>query len=280
VSALRDPDTALAPWRERWGLRPDGEAFATPSSLLQPVRRGDERLFLKRAVSDEERAGGAVLAWWDGEGAVKVLAAEGDVQLLERADGPRDLAALARSGPDGDDEATRILCRTGLRLHAAGRAPRPAELLPLRRWFRDLIDRPHDDGLLSDAQEVALALLTHPAGDVVLHGDVHHGNVLDGGERGWLAIDPKPLHGDPGFDVANLLCNPDAAVALAPGRFERAVAVVSSETGMTEHRILRWALAWGALSTVWAEAEGEDVTAARGVALRARSLLGAGGGVR
>lgn len=273
-ATVAEADAALAPWRGRWGLRPDGEAFATPSSLLQPVRRGDERLFIKLAVSGEERAGGAVLAWWDGDGAVRVLLAEDDVQLLERADGPRELAAMARSGPEGDDEATRILCRTGLRLHAAGTPPRPGELFGLRRWFRDLLDRPQDDGLLSDARETAVELLAHPAGDVVLHGDLHHGNVLDGGERGWLAIDPKPLHGDPGFDVANLLCNPDAEVALAPGRLERAVGVVASETGMTEHRILRWALAWGGLSAVWAEADGGDPTAARGVAVRARALLG------
>jgi streptomycin 6-kinase len=275
-AAVDDAGRALAPWRERWGLDQDGEAFATPSSVLQPVRRGDERLFLKLAVSSEERAGGTVLAWWKGEGAVAVRRAEGDVQLLERADGPRDLAAMARSGPAGDDEATRILCRTGLRLHAAGTPPRPAGLFPLRRWFRDLVDERHDDGLLADAREIALDLLAHPAGDVVLHGDLHHGNVLDGGERGWVAIDPKPLHGDPGFDVANLLCNPDAAVALAPRRLERAVGVVASETGMTEDRILRWALAWGALSAVWAEADGGDATAARGVAFRARALLGGG----
>lgn len=272
----RDHDAALAPWRERWGLRPDGEAFSTPSSVLQPVRRGDERLFLKRAVSGEERAGGDVLAWWHGEGAVRVLVADDGVQLLERADGPRDLAALARSGPDGDDEATRILCRAGLRLHAAGTPPRPAGLIPLRRWFRDLVDREHDDDLLADAKDTALDLLAHPVGDVVLHGDLHHGNVLDGGERGWLAIDPKPLHGDPGFDVANVLCNPDAAVALAPGRLERAVGAIASETGTGERRILCWALAWGGLSAVWSEADGGDATAARGVAHRARALLGEG----
>lgn len=272
---MTGPDATLAPWRERWGLRPDGEAFATPSSVLQPVRRGGERLFLKLAVSEEERAGGAVLAWWNGTGAVTVVLGDDHAQLLERADGPRNLTALARSGPDGDDEATRVLCRTGLRLHAAGTPPRPAGLFPLRRWFRDLIDQEHSDAVLIEARQTALDLLAHQQADVVLHGDLHHGNVLDGGRRGWLAIDPKPLHGDPAFDVANLLCNPDAAVALAPGRLERAVGVAASETGMSGRRVLRWALAWSALSAVWAQADGADATAARGVALRARALLGA-----
>lgn len=267
------PDALLAPWRVRWGLESDGAAFATPSSALQPVRRTGEALFLKVATSDEERAGNAVLVWWGGRGAVRVRESDGPAVLLER--GGDDLTALARSGPDGDDEATRILCRAGRTLHQAGRGRRPDGLIPLERWFRDLLDGGDlgDPGLTAAAAGVAARLLAHPAGDVVLHGDLHHGNVLDFGPDGRLAIDPKPLHGDPGFDVANILCNPDAAVATAPGRLERAVAVIAAETGMVERRILEWALAWGALSAVWSRQEGADGSPAIEVARRARALL-------
>jgi len=273
---VTDPDSVLAPWRERWRLDPDGEAFSTPSSVLQLVRRPGEPLFLKVATAEEERAGGTVIAWWSGEGAAAVIEGDADAVLLERATGARDLGQLSRSGAAGDDEATRILCRAGRRLHAAGTGPRPDGLFDLRRWFRDLLQRGDaaGDDLFVVAARVAEELLRHPDGDVVLHGDLHHGNVLDFGPRGWLAIDPKPLHGDPGFDVANILCNPDAATALAPGRLERAVAVIAAETGLSEDRVLRWALAWGALSTVWAEQDGTASTSAAGVAQRARTLLG------
>ena len=273
---MTDLDAVLAPWRERWQLDPDGEAFTTPSSVLQLVRRRGEPLFLKVATAEEERAGGTVIAWWSGEGAAAVIEADADAVLLERATGARDLGQLSRSGAAGDDEATRILCRAGRRLHAAGTGPRPDDLFDLRRWFRDLLQRGDaaGDDLFVVAARVAEELLRHPDGDVVLHGDLHHGNVLDFGPRGWLAIDPKPLHGDPGFDVANILCNPDAATALAPGRLERVVAVIAAETGLREDRVLRWALAWGALSTVWAEQDGTASTSAAGVAQRARTLLG------
>ena len=58
---MTQPEDALAAIRERRGLRPDGAAFATPSSVLQPVRSGGERAFLKLATSGEERVGNAVL---------------------------------------------------------------------------------------------------------------------------------------------------------------------------------------------------------------------------
>lgn len=274
----RTSGDALAPFRELWGLTPDGEAFTTPSSVLQPVVWRGRPAFLKRATDAEERAGGRVLRWWAGDGAAAVLAAEGDALLLERATGGRDLARLAASGPEGDDEATRILCRVGRRLHATHRGARPEGPVSLRRWFRELplhaAEAPGAlDGLYPRAAAEAASLLAHPVDDVVLHADLHHGNVLDFGERGWLAIDPKPVHGDPGFDVANILCNPRPEVALRPGRLERTVAVIADETGMEARLVLRWTLAWCGLSAAWSEHSGGDATVAVGVGRRARALL-------
>ena len=280
--ARADADALLAPWRRRWGLEADGPAFSTASSVLQPVRLNGAAAYLKRAIEPEEAAGGHVLRWWAGRGAAAVLAADDDVLVLERASGDRELVALATSGAGGDDDATRVLCRAALRLHAVDDLPRPEGLVELRRWFRELFEHAAEhpeahDGLFARAAEEAEALLEAPVGDVVLHGDLHHGNVLDFGDtrsggRGWLAIDPKHIHGDPAFDFANILCNPSREVALAPGRFERSVRVIADETGIAEQRLLRWAIAWAGLSAAWSERSGDDPAIAVGVgrlALRA-----------
>lgn len=79
---------------------------------------------------------------------------------------------------------------------------------------------------------VANVLLSSPHDEVVLHGDLHHGNILDFGTRGWLAIDPKGLVGERGFDYANIFTNPDLAdptkpVAIEPERFAQRVNIVS-----------------------------------------------------
>ncbi len=99
-----------------------------------------------------------------------------------------------------------------------------------------------------EADSAAQALLADPRDVVVLHGDIHHGNVLDGGERGWLAIDPKGLLGERTFDFVNILRNPDVATALAPGRFARQIEVLTAAASIERQRLLDWTLAFAGLS--------------------------------
>jgi streptomycin 6-kinase len=122
----------------------------------------------------------------------------------------------------------------------------------LPRWFAALEPAAaRHGGILSLAAATARELLAEPQEVVVLHGDIHHGNVLDFGSRGWLAIDPKRLAGERGFDFANLFCNPDIAVATAPGRLARQASVVADVAGLDRRRLLRWILAWAGLSAAW-----------------------------
>jgi streptomycin 6-kinase len=120
----------LGPHLARWDLVPDGEPITTPSSLLLAVRHNGVPAMLKIAREDEERHGGALMAWWDGDGAAKVLARHGPALLLERATGARSLTEMVATGQD--DEASCILCEVAARLHAP-RAGSPPELVPLAR---------------------------------------------------------------------------------------------------------------------------------------------------
>src|SRR3954451_24984406 len=104
------------PFLSRWSLTPDGEPIVTHSSSLLPVRRGEEPAMLKIAHGEEERNGAALMVWWEGDGAARVLAHVGDATLLERAMGTRSLETMVRDGRD--DDATRIICSAAARLHA------------------------------------------------------------------------------------------------------------------------------------------------------------------
>src|SRR6185503_20817212 len=101
---------------------------------------------------------------------------------------------------------------------------------------------------------------------------IHHDNILDFGERGWLAIDPKGLIGDRAFDYANLFCNPDASAA-DPQRFDRRVVIVSEAAGLDRTRLLRWILAWAGLSAAFSIEDGDPPDGALEIARLAASRL-------
>lgn len=242
---------------DRWHLEADGEPLKTHSSLLLPVRRNGVLAMLKIAHEQEERRGGRLMTWWNGDGAVRVLAEDDGVLLLERATGPRSLAAMARAGGDSDDEATRILCTATRRLHDHRASP-PVGLMPLDEWFKPLLQASDRGALISTARDVARGLLAEKRETVVLHGDIHHENVLDAGPRGWLVIDPKGLLGERTFDFVNILRDPDEEVALRPGRFARQVDVIAEAAALDRTRLLQWTLAFTGLSAVWILDDGDE----------------------
>jgi streptomycin 6-kinase len=209
----------------------------------------DTAAILKIAVDVEEELGNELMAWWNGQGTPLVLAREGKAILLERARDGGSLADLVRDGHD--DEATRIICAVIEKLHAPTRQPLP-RLIPLLDWFRELEPAAEaHGGIFSLAAASARYLLSAPRDSSVLHGDIHHGNILRFGERGWLAIDPKGLIGERAFDYANLFCNPDPETATAQRRFARRLEIVTEVTHFDRNRLLRWILAWSGLSASW-----------------------------
>jgi streptomycin 6-kinase len=260
----------FAPYLDRWSLTPDGSPIKTHSSQLLPVLFAGRPAMLKIADDEAERAGGALMQWWDGDGAAKVYAYDGTAVLLERANGTRSLLAMAGNGED--DDASRILCRTVARLHAPRNQALP-ELIPLRRWFRDLepAARTHG-GTLAECRRIAETLLADPRGETVLHGDFHHSNILDFEDHGWLAIDPKGLVGEAGYDYANIFANEDLSTIAHPGRLQRQLMIVSEATGLEPRRLLQWIAAYSGLSAAWFLGDG-SVSAAQSPLAIARIAL-------
>ncbi|CNC61796.1 aminoglycoside phosphotransferase family protein [Yersinia intermedia] len=255
---------------ERWQLAADGAAFHTPSSWLQPVLYRNRPAMLKIAMTKDECLGAQLMVWWGGDGAARVLEQEEDAILLERISGLRSLLEMARGGQD--DEASRIICHVVARLHAQDRPQRP-ELPTLSSQFRSLkITAKTQGGIFADAAFIAEKLLTEPQEITVLHGDIHHANILDAGPRGWLAIDPKGLIGERGFDFANIFCNPNFVVATSPGRLIRQVDIIAETAALDRCRLLAWIVAWAGLSAAWhieSEANPDTALAVANIALNA-----------
>ncbi|MEN3175427.1 aminoglycoside phosphotransferase family protein [Gluconobacter sp. OJA] len=249
-----DISSAAAIYMSRWHLVNDGTPVRTASSYLVPVTRDGSPAMLKVTSDPDERRGNHLMRRWDGQGVAAVMEHDRDALLLERAVSDRTLADLVYAGLD--DEATRNLCKTAGLLHSASLLQQE-EMRSLKSWFADLLEpSSHSAGWLKDCASQAHRLLSDPQEQLALHGDLHHGNVLDFGARGWRAIDPKGLYGERAADFAALFLNPDLAdsqrpYAVSPQRFERRIRIVSSHAGVEPVRLLQWIHAWSGLSAVW-----------------------------
>jgi streptomycin 6-kinase len=87
----------------------------------------------------------------------------------------------------------------------------------------------------------------------VLHGDLHHYNVLAARREPWLAIDPKGVVGEPAYDTAALLHNPvEVLETPRPGKvLERRIDLLSQELGLDRERVRGWGLAQAVLAAYW-----------------------------
>lgn len=238
----------------QWNLEPAGEPVNTPSSTILRVQFRGREAVLKVSSIPEEQTGMRVLDWWNGNGCARVDERASDAILMDAIAGPRRLTQIAESG--GDDLATTTLCDVIRRLHETVPDTPPPPVPPLETWFRALTELPNPEpGLIIAGQQLARELLASTNQTRILHGDIHHENVLDGGERGWLAIDPKGLNGDPIFDYVNILRNPLGRLPTAPGRFRRQVDVIVDCVGVDRSRLLAWSLAFSCLSATWIRAD-------------------------
>jgi streptomycin 6-kinase len=212
IAAL--PDLA-ARFLSRWDLEP--EAGRNPmhgvSALVLPVvRRGDGTpAVLKLQFLDEESAGEPVaLRVWDGDGAVRLLdhdALTGTL-LLERLDETRMLS----HEPD-TRRAVLTIAELLARLTSFPAPPGLRRLGDIARAMLDATPRaldrvpdPRARRLVADCAAAVREVVDEP-GDRLLHWDLHDENVLASGRAPWLAIDPKPLAGDPGFELWPALDN-------------------------------------------------------------------------
>jgi streptomycin 6-kinase len=250
---------AFAAHIAKWRLVAEGPEIETPSSWLLPVRQAAAPAMLKvYKPGSDERHGTDYLRYVEGDGAVRVMAADEEALLMERATGSRSLFDMAVNG--GDAGAGEILAGIVAKLHRPRVAPPPPTLVPLERHFASLFERASEHRLLGRSAATARALFSTSQDVIPLHGDLHHSNVLDGGVRGWLAIDPKGLIGERTYDVANLLGNPwpHDELVHSTGRMRGMAGLYASRLGMDERRVLAFALAHAGLAASWDLDDGSD----------------------
>ncbi|HUP32575.1 MAG TPA: aminoglycoside phosphotransferase family protein [Gaiellaceae bacterium] len=219
-----------------WGLEL-GEPFVLARYSFVAPAGADAVLKVTPPEDDEADEEADALELWSGDGAVRLLdhARGRRGLLLERARPGTDLSDVA------EEDATTIAVGLAGRLWKRGQSP---GLSP----FRSVHD--HVPRWLANAAGHELAPLARQLyarlerrEDALVHGDFHHHNILRS-ERGWLAIDPKPMLGEPEYDVPSFLWNP-IPYRMRTDVTERRLAAFAA-AGLDEERMRKWAVIRGA----------------------------------
>jgi streptomycin 6-kinase len=240
----------VAQLEQEWGCKA-GRAFDLDGgcSWVAPVRldAGSEAVLKVGIPHDEARYEGEALRRVDGRGAVRLLrlSEDGFSLLMERCVPGTNLWSLDADA--GDSVGAEVLRRLW-------REPEPhAPFTPLaevaREWARELAPEAPAEGfepeLLDRIVALAHALAATQSRQVLLHGDFHPGNVLAAEREPWLAIDFKPLVGEPAYDLAQWLENRRETVEQSPdplSEMRRRIDRFSALLDLDSRRVAGWAL--------------------------------------
>lgn len=251
-----------------WELEPDGSLMHGQTALVVPVTTRGRRAVLKLGwPHDEGRHEILGLQTWHGRGAVALLRADPrrNAMLLERLH-QRDLTTIPAL------EACEIVAGLYGPLHV----PAPPQLVPLTRYVREWTealerlprDAPVPRRIVEHAVHLGHTFVADAASTGrLVHTDLHYGNVLAADREPWLAIDPKPVSGDPHYEVAPLLWNRWPEVT-ATGDVRTAVRrrfhTVVDAAGLDEERARDWVIVREAHNAMWAIEDGDrgELTAA------------------
>jgi streptomycin 6-kinase len=238
------------------------ETRETETALLGFGNRDAEPVVLKvlKGAGDEWRSGEVLRAF--AGGVARVIEHDAGALLLERIAPGDSLVRLVLAGRDA--EATDALA--GVIRALSPRDP-PAGCPTVTDWgagfARHLDDR--RGGIQSDLVRHAAALYSDLCETQrcarLLHGDLHHYNVVSAGDRGWLAIDPKGVVGELEYEIGAALRNPIehpdlfTARAIVKRRLERLAAVLP----INFKRALGWTFAQAVLSALWEAEDGGQI---------------------
>ncbi len=222
--------------------------------------QGSQPIILKLGLDiDGFKREAAALMAFSGFGVVQVLSENNGLLLLECA---VPGVSLTPHFPENDDKAINITANVIRRLHNAP-IPRAHVFPHIKDWLAALDkDWSIPAEYLQKAREIRDQLLKTAGPDVLLHGDLHHDNILQNG-NGWLVIDPKGVIGEPAYEVAAFIRNPMPNLLTVQNTSEiiqNRITGFAHLLDIPSKRILDWCFVQAALSWIWAIEDGCDTS--------------------
>jgi streptomycin 6-kinase len=262
---LDDLPRRFADVLDDWELTRDGgDLWHGFCSLVAPVHTADgDPAVLKVSFDGDQESlhEGLALQHWHGDGVVRLLRADPHRRalLLERLH-RRDLTGL------WDVEACEIVAGLYPRIHRPAFPQLATVTSYVEGWLDNLArmtaDAPVPRRLVEQAVSLGRDLVADPASvGRVVHGDLHYENVLASDREPWLVIDPKPMSGDPHYELAPMLWNRfDELAADVRGGVRRRFHTLVDVAGLDEDRARDWVVVRMVLNAHWSI---EDAVRAR-----------------
>jgi streptomycin 6-kinase len=237
-----------------WHVTPE-RAIETKGSIVVLGRRGEQPVAVKVMPNGHDE-------WFSGQ-VLKAFGGNGVVRLLDQADGAllleqlRPGHSLASVGVKlGDEETTRILSDVILKMRPG---PVPEGTPSVESWgasFGRYTSRASNlisQALIEEAHQRYSELCASQSSTRLLHGDLHHHNVLLDSERGWLTIDPKGVVGELAYELGTALRNPGEQPELfaEPSTIKKRVDYFAKALSLDAGRVLGWAFAQAILAALW-----------------------------
>ena len=236
-----------------WGLSQVTPLQNLSYNYVAAAHRGSDSVVLKIGLDpialkrefDSLRA-------FDGHGCIRVLAFDSthNALLLEKVDPGISLRGYFMAQ---EAEAMRILSEVIRKLQEV--PPPPAGFPHVADWLSILDNQwPFPGDYLAKARQVRDRLLATSPASVLLHGDLHHDNILSNGVGSWIAIDPHGVMGDPAYEVGAFIRNPIPELQDHPDCgiiINNRVTILSEALGIPVQRIQEWCYVQTILGACW-----------------------------
>jgi streptomycin 6-kinase len=267
----------IADCERRWSIRALPPFELTYNYVAPAIRDDGAEVVLKLGVPDGALTDEMTsLKLWDGHGCVQLIDCDSDlgIMLLERLTPGQPLFTLK-----DDEESTRIFARVARQLWRP--APQVHNFDTPATWAEGMtrLRQRYDGGtgplpkkIVETAEALYADLLPSQAAPALIHGDLHHWNIVSAEREPWLAIDPKGVVGEPCYEVGAWMRNPTGHL-LGPD-LSRRVDILVEELGFDRQRLIGWSVAQAVLSAWWTiEDNGEGWEEAIEVAETLASLM-------
>ena len=221
--------------------------------------RGTQPIILKIGLDHQELEKEVkTLECFKGPYAVKILQYQTGAVLLEQA---LPGASLHSFFPEKDSHSLEIACDLMQQLH---QLPPPKDSgFPSLADRVSVLDKSLDipNNYLHKARALKTQLLATAPPSVLLHGDFHHGNILQHADS-WIVIDPQAVMGDPTYELAIFICNPFQKLIESPDAqniITCRIALAAEKLCIDPARIYRWTFVHSVLAWAWSLEDGRNI---------------------